>query len=106
MSILSILYVVYNIIGNVSCCHTTDVGLVFARPGSNQSNYDHRMIGCGVIDHLLTYNKVTMREWRLRGITLFSGLGLRRRVLSVLSLVYSFYSVLHLAVHGGLRLCI
>ena len=54
----SILYVVYNIIGNVSFCHTTDVGLVFARPGSNQSNYDHRMIGCGVIDHFLTYNKV------------------------------------------------
>ena len=49
----SILYVVYNIIGNVSCCHTIDVGLVFARPGSNQSNYDHRMIGCGVIGHFL-----------------------------------------------------
>ena len=54
----SILYVVYNIIGNVSCCHTTDVGLVFARPSSNQSNYNHRMIGCGVIDHFLTYNMV------------------------------------------------
>ena len=55
----SILYVVYNIIvSNVSCCHTTDVGFVFARPGSNQSNYNHRMIGCGVIDHFLTYNMV------------------------------------------------
>ena len=44
--------------GNVSCCHTTDVGLVSAPPVSNQSNYDHRMIGCGVIAHFLTYNKV------------------------------------------------
>ena len=67
MSIFSILYVVYDIIGNVSCCHKTDVGLVFARPGSD---YDHMMIGCGVIDHFLTYNKVICSFRMFR--TLFS----------------------------------
>ena len=67
MSIFSILYVVYDIIGNVSC-HTTDVGLVFARPGSNQSNFDHRMVGCGVIDHFLAQNKVICSFRMLRTI--------------------------------------
>ena len=32
---------------------------------------------------------VTMREWRLRGNTMFSGFDLRGRVLSALSLVYT-----------------
>ena len=71
MSIFYILYVVYNIIGNVSCCHTTDVGLVFVQPGSNQTNYDHRIIGCGVLDHFLTNNNVICSFRMFSNRTLF-----------------------------------